>query len=75
MQRLKRERGRWGRWALVNEAEGLGCGIFGSRIASKAGDRPAKQVRGIPQVEPILIEQGPDSYKWLGVLGPPVRKA
>jgi hypothetical protein len=38
-------------------------------------DRPAKQVRGIPQVEPILIEQGPDSYKWLGVLGPPVRKA
>ncbi len=26
-------------------------------------DRPAKQVRGITQVEPILIEQGPDSVK------------
>jgi hypothetical protein len=38
-------------------------------------DRPAKQVRRIPQVEPILIEQGFSSYTWLGVLGPPVRKA
>ena len=38
-------------------------------------DRPAKQVRGTTQVEPILFEQGFGSYIWLGVLCPPVRKA
>lgn len=54
------------------------CGDFAGAIASgtiQGKDRPAKQVRGTPQVEPILFEQGFSSYTWLGVLGPPVRKA
>jgi hypothetical protein len=47
----------------------------GGTVSIQGRDRPAKQVWGITQVEPILIEQGSSSYKWLGVLGPPVRKA
>ena len=46
-----------------------------SCISIQPRDRPAKQVQGTTQVEPILFEQGPGSYKCLGVLCPPVRKA
>jgi hypothetical protein len=37
-------------------------------VSIQRRNRPAKQVRGTTLVEPLINEQGPRSYIWLGVL-------